>query len=31
VNRRAALGANDDVQFCLVDRAIAERGNVADT
>jgi len=29
VNRRAALGANDDIQFCLVDRAIAERRNVA--
>src|SRR5262245_32379811 len=25
VNPRTSLGANDDVQFCLVDRPIAER------
>jgi hypothetical protein len=29
VNRRAVLGANDDVQFFLVDGAIAERRNLA--
>src|SRR6516164_4331577 len=29
MNSRAALGANDDVQFCLVNRTVAERRNIS--
>src|SRR6516225_4400939 len=28
MNSRAALGAHDDVQFCLVNRTVAERRNI---